>query len=401
MTKRMLIMLAGVLVLVAILAFAFYLHVKALIASAPKPSPQTVSTIKAQSLEWQPQLAAIGSVVGVRGVDVTTEVAGLVQSVDFKSGQDARAGAVLVQLNAASDVAQRDALEAAAELSAVTLKRDQAQLAARAVSQAVVDNDTADLKSKRALVAQQAAVVAKKTIRAPFSGQLGITTVNPGQYLNPGDKIVTLQTLDPIYVDFALPQKQIASVSIGQVVNVVTDAYPGKTFAGKINAINPKIDPSTRNVSLEATFANPQRQLLPGMFVRVTVDVGDKQRYLTLPQTAITYNPYGSTVFVLKPAAAKPAPTEGADKEAKAAPPTTNAGKEAKAAPGAASGLEAQQVFVTTGETRGDQVAIVKGVEEGQEVVTSGQLKLKNGTPVVVDNSVQPANNPHPTPQER
>lgn len=390
MTKRILIMLGCVLVLVAVLAGGFYLHIRKLIASAPKPGAQTVSTIKAQTLEWQPQLTGVGTLVAVRGVDVTTEIAGLVRSLSFKSGQEVRAGELLVQLNADSDVAQLNALQAAADLSATTLKRDQAQLAGQAVSQAVVDNDMADLKSKRALVAQQAAVVAKKTIRAPFAGRLGITTVNPGQYLNPGDKIVTLQTIDPIYVDFSLPQGELGGLSVGQIVNVSTDAFAGQLFPGKVTAISPKVDPSTRNVLIEATIANPQQRLLPGMFARANVDVGDKQRYLTLPQTAITYNPYGSTVFIVKPADQVKA-ADGKDaKDGKEATPSA-----------LASNPVAQQVFVTTGQTRGDQVSILKGVTEGQEVVTSGQLKLKNGTPVQVNNSVLPANSPNPKPQEQ
>ena len=383
MTKRMLIMLGGVLLLAALLAFGFFLHIRQLIASAPKPGPQTVSTTKASTLEWQPQLAAVGSMVPVRGVDVTTEIAGLVRSVNFKSGQDVKAGAVLVQLNADSDIAQLNSLQAGAELAATVLKRDQAQFAAEAISQSQLDTDLADLKSKQALAAQQAALVAKKTIVAPFSGRLGITTVNPGQYLNPGDKIVTLQTIDPIYVDFYLPQRQIAGLSVGQVVNAHSEGFTGQAFAGKITAINPKVDSATRNVQVEATLANPQHQLLPGMFANDNVDVGDKQRFLTLPQTAITYSPYGSTVFIVKPA------------ESKDKPAGQNDGADKQAAP-----LVAQQLFVTTGQTRGDQVAILKGVEEGQQVVTSGQLKLKNGTPVVIDNTVQPANSPNPTPQE-
>jgi membrane fusion protein (multidrug efflux system) len=394
MTKRMLIMLGCVLLLVAVLAGGFYLHIRTLIASAPKPSAQTVSTIKAQTLEWQPQLASVGTLSAVRGVDVTTEIAGLVRDINFKSGQEVKAGVVLIQLNADSDIAQLNSLQASADLSAVTLKRDQQQLAAQAVAQAVIDNDVADLKSRRALVAQQAALVAKKTIRAPFAGRLGITTVNPGQYLNPGDKIVTLQTIDPIYVDFSLPQGQLAGLTVGQVVNVATDSFPGENFPGKINAINSKVDPTTRNVQVEATVSNPQRRLLPGMFARANVEVGDKKRYLTLPQTALTYNPYGSTVFILVPPGTKPA-EDGASAASAAAPAAP-----AAPASGGGSGLVAQQTFVTTGETRGDQVAILKGLREGQEVVTSGQIKLKNGTPVVVDNSVQPANSPNPTPQE-
>ena len=218
----------------------------------------------------------------------------------------------------------------------------------------------------------------KKTIRAPFAGKLGITTVNPGQYLNPGDKIVTLQTIDPIYVDFYIPQKQLGGLQVGQLLNLSSDAHANTAFAGKVSAISSKVDPATRNVQVEATVANPQRQLLPGMFANVKVEVGDKKQYLTLPQTAITYNPYGSTVFVVHPA---PPPKVGAP-------------------PPAAGERVVRQVFVTTGETRGDQVAVLTGLTEGQQVVTSGQIKLKNGTPVVIDNSVQPANNPNPTPQE-
>lgn len=378
MTKRMFIMLGCVVLLVAALALGKFLQIRQMIANSPTPGPQIVTATKVESLEWQPQLNAVGTLTAVRGVDLASEIAGLVREVRFKSGQDVQSGAVLVQLNADSDIAQLRSLEAAAELAATVLARDQAQLEAQGVSQAQVDADLADLKGKRALVAQQAALVAKKTIRAPFSGRLGITTVNPGQYLSPGDKIVTLQTVDPIYIDFFVPQKQLSGLSVGQALNLNNDAYSGVAFPGKISAINPKVDPATRNVQVEATVANAKRQLMPGMFADVKVDMGEKLRYLTLPQTAITYNPYGSTVFVLKP-------DEGKD-----------ARKDEKGNPQ----LVARQVFVTTGPTRGDQVAILKGLSVGQLVVTSGQLKLKNGTPVVVDNSVQPTNNLNPTPQE-
>jgi membrane fusion protein, multidrug efflux system len=401
MTQRMLIMIGAVVLLVAILAGGFVLHIQKLIASSPKPGPQTVTATQVEALDWQPQVAAVGTLVAVRGVEVTTEIAGLVRSVEFKSGQEVKAGAVLVQLNADSDTAQLRSLQAAADLSATTLARDKEQLAVEAISQAQIDSDEADLKSRRALVAQQQATVAKKTIVAPFSGRLGITTVNPGQYLNPGDKIVTLQTIDPIYVDFSLPQRQMGGLVIGQVVSAATDGFPGVGFPGRITAINAKVDPATRNVLVEATLPNAKRQLLPGMFANVAVDIGEKKRYLTLPQTAITYNPYGSTVFILR------AKSE-VDAEARAASAATSAASGSAAAapaPAAASGsgdsLVAQQVFVTTGETRGDQVAILKGLKEGQRVVTSGQVKLKNNTPVVIDNSVQPANSPNPKPQEQ
>jgi len=378
MTKRMLIMLGCVLLLVAILAGGFYLHVQKMIASSPKPGAQTVTAAKVEALEWQPQLASVGTIMPVRGVDVTTEIAGLVRQINFKSGQEVKAGELLVQLNDDSDVAQLNSLQAAADLAATVLTRDKLQFAAQAISQAQVDADTADLKSKRALVEQQKALVQKKAIRAPFSGELGITTVNPGQYLNPGDKIVSLEKIDPIYVDFYVPQKQVAGLTIGQSLNLSSDAYVGVDFAGKISALNPKIDPTTRNVQIEATLSNPKHQLLPGMFANVKVNMGEKKQYLTLPQTAITYNPYGSTVFVIAPD----------DK------------KDAKKDDKGNTQLVAQQVFITTGATRGDQVAILTGLKAGQQVVTTGQIKLKNGTPVVVDNTVSPANSPNPTPQE-
>ncbi|MET3135843.1 membrane fusion protein (multidrug efflux system) [Undibacterium sp. GrIS 1.2] len=374
MTKRMFIMLGCVVLLIVGLAFGKYLQIKQLIASAPKAGAQTVSAIKAETLEWQPQISSVGTVTAYRGVDISSEIAGLVRDVKFKSGQNVKHNDILIQLNADSDIAQLRSLEASAELSATVLKRDQAQLAAEGVSQAQVDSDMADLKSKRALVAQQAANVEKKTIRAPFAGRLGISTVNPGQFVNPGDKLVSLQTIDPIFVDFFVPQKQIASLKVGQSLKLLSDAFPGQDFQGQISSINPKIDVATRNVQVEATLNNQKQFLLPGMFGNVAIDVGDKNKFITLPQTAITYNPYGSTVFVIK----------DSDKK-------DEKGEVAKVA---------QQVFVTTGATRGDQVAVLKGIEVGQMVVTSGQLKLKNGTPVLIDNSVQPKNSPNPTPQE-
>jgi membrane fusion protein (multidrug efflux system) len=331
--------------------------------------------MKVDYQQWQPQLSAVGTMRAVRGVDVTSEVAGLVRTINFKSGDEVKSGQVLAQLNADSDIAQLHSLEAAADLASTVYERDKQQLAAEVISKAQVDTDAGDLKSKRAQVAQQEALVEKKTIRAPFAGKLGISTVNPGQYLNAGDKLVTLQTIDPIYVDFNLPQQQLPLVAIGQKVILSADAYKGVTFEGKVNAINPKVDTNTRNVMIEATIPNPKRLLLPGMFATVKLNSGDEQRYLTLPQTAITYNPYGDTVFVVK---------ESDKKDAKG-----NAV------------LTAQQVFVTTGPTRGDQVAILKGVEAGAQVVTSGQVKLKNGSPVAINNTILPADNPNPTPQEK
>jgi membrane fusion protein, multidrug efflux system len=372
--KRMIIMILGVILVVAGIGFVVFRNIMKQIAQGSIPQPPVVVTaMKVAKQEWQPQLNAVGSLRAVRGVDVTTEIAGLVREIRFKSGDEVKGGAVLIQLNADSDLAQLASLKAAADLAQTTLTRDRVQLAAEAISQAQVDSDEADLKSKRAQAASQQATIDKKTIRAPFSGRLGITLVNPGQYLNPGDKVVTLQTIDPIFIDFNLPQQQISGVSVGQAVTVLSDAYLGQPFSGKVTAIDAKVDTATRNVQIEATVTNPNKLLLPGMFGRAAVDSGEKKTYLTLPQTAITYNPYGATVFV------------AADK------------KDAKGN----LEVQAQQVFITPGPTRGDQVAILKGVSEGATVVTSGQLKLKNGTPLRIDNSVQPLNDQNPTPQEQ
>jgi membrane fusion protein, multidrug efflux system len=382
MGKRMVIMVVGVLLLVGAIVGVKAVGIMKLIKQSQAPQPPVVVTaMQAATQEWQPQLTAVGSLRAVRGVDVTTEIAGLVRSMHFKSGADVKADALLVQLNADADIAQLNVLKAAAGLAQTTLDRDQAQLAADAIAKAQVDSDTADLKSKLAQVAGQQATIDRKTIRAPFAGRLGITQVNPGQYLNPGDKVVTLQTIDPIYVDFYLPQQQISQAVLGQQVTVANDAYPKQRFVGKITAIDPKVDTNTRNVEVEATVRNDKRLLLPGMFAHAAVDAGAKQRYLTLPQTAITYNPYGSTVFLAV------TPTKPEDRAR-----MDETGKPL---------LQAQQVFVTPGPTRGDQVAILTGLKEGALVVTSGQLKLKNGTLMRIDNSHAPADQANPTPQEQ
>ncbi len=377
MKKRMVIMLVAVGLLLGLLVgfnlFKGYMMHKYM-ASAPVPT-STVTAMKATYQVWQPQISAVGTLRAVRGVDVSTEVVGLVQKLYFKSGEDVTAGQVLAQLDAGADMAQLRSLQAAADLAQTVYERDKAQLAAEVISRAQVDTDAGELKSKRAQVEQQAAVVGKKTIRAPFAGKLGISTVNPGQYLNAGDKLVTLQTIDPIYVDFMLPQKNLPLVAIGRKVTLSADAFPGVAFEGQVNAINSKVDAATRNVQVEATIRNPKRLLLPGMFATVQLSAGGEQRYLTFPQTAITYNPFGSTVFVVN---------DSGRKDAKGNPV-----------------LVAQQVFVATGPTRGDQVAILKGVEPDTQVVTSGQVKLKNGTPIAINNAVVPADNPSPTPQER
>ena len=374
--RRMTIMLCGVFLLLGLI-FGFNqlktFMIKHFIAGMGLP-PATVSTMVVETTAWQPKLSSVGNVRAFRGVDLSTEIGGLVQTVPIKSGMDVKEGDLLIKLNDASDVAQLNSLKAQADLAKVINERDRQQLAIQAISKNVFDTSKADAKSKQAQVEQQTALVAKKNLKAPFSGRVGIVMINPGQFVNPGDKLLTLQTLDPIFVDFNLPQSNAEQIKVGQEIVVTTDAFKDASFTGKITAVSPKVDTNTRNIQIEAQLANPDKKILPGMFANVNIKLGDEVKMLTLPQTAVTYNPYGSTIFIAKPTGKK-------DKQGKPA-------------------LEAQQVFVTTGPTRGDQVAILKGVEEGATVVTSGQLKLKNGTPLIVNNKVLPSNSPNPQPQE-
>jgi membrane fusion protein (multidrug efflux system) len=370
MKRRLIIVVLVVGVMLGLL-IGWHLLVGHFIAQALAKNslpPQTVTTMVAGYSDWQPEITAVGSLRAVRGVDITTEVTGIVRSVDFHSGDDAKRGQVLVRLNADADIATLHSLEAIAELAGTVYTRDKVQFEAQAISQAQLDGDAADLKNKQAQAAAQAALVEKKILRAPFDGRLGITTVNPGQYLNTGDKVVTLQELDPVYVDFRLPQEQLAKVPTGLTVRLNLDALPGQDFTGKITALDPLVDSASRNFQAEATIPNPEHRLMPGMYVRVAVLAGDVQKFLTLPQTSITYNPYGATVFL---AVAQPD------------------GKHL-----------AKQVFVTTGATRGDQTTILTGIKAGDTVVTSGQLKLKNGTPLDISTADQPSNAVNPTPQE-
>ena len=327
----------------------------------------TVSAMKVEYEPWHPKLKASGSLRAIRGVNVTTELAGMVQTIYFTPGAVVEENAVLVQLKAATDIAQLQALQANAALAKINYLRDQAQFAVQAVSKATVDADAANLKSLDAQVAQQTATAAKKTITAPFAGRLGISAVNPGQYINTGDQVVTLQQLDPIYVDFYMPQQALVQLKTGQAVDVSVDTYPDKVFAGTITTIDPIVDVNTRNVEVEATVTNPDFKLIPGMFATAVVHTGAPKRYLTLPQTAISYNPYGDIIYIIN-----------------------QKGKGKKAV------LTVTQNFVTTGETRGDQVQILQGLKEGDRVVTSGQLKLKNGSHVIINNTVAPNNNPAP-----
>jgi membrane fusion protein, multidrug efflux system len=376
MTKRMIIMLIAVGVAFGgVFGFQIFKNamIKKFMSAMPQP-PQTVSTVTAAIQEWQPQIEAVGSLRAVNGADLAFEVSGIVKELHFKSGDDVAAGDILLTLRGDDDIAKLEALKATAALSEIVHQRDQEQFKIKAVSQATLDTDAANLKNAKAQVAEQQAVVDKKTLRAPFAGHLGVRVVDIGQYISAGTTVVTLQALDPIYADFFLPQQALNQIRLEQVVTIKIDTYPNGDFTGTITAINPKVDPATRNVQVRATLKNPDRQLLPGMYASVNVAAGGKQRYLTLPQTAVTYNPYGETIYVVD------------DK-----------GKDLQGRPQ----LVARQVFVTAGLKRGDQVAILSGVEEGQTVVTAGQMKLRNGAPLVIDNTIRPTADANPLPTDQ
>ena len=370
MKRRMIIMLISVFVLFGLIFGwkGFKAVMLARYLSHMHEATVTVSTMKVGFSTWNPVLKGVGSLRAIIGVEVTTELAGMVQKIYLRPGTLVKEGDLLVQLNADSEIGQLQSLEAQVVLAKLTFERDKAQYAVHAVSKQAVDTDEWSLKNLQGQVTQQSANVQKKTLRAPFTGRIGISHVNPGQYLTPGDKVTTLQTLNPIYFDFYMPQQALAQLKLNQETILSTDTFLNKKFHGKITTIEPAVDTNNRNVLVEATIANPKFELTPGMFANVEVDTATPLIYLTLPQSAVSFNPYGDIVYVIK---------DSGKKDSQHHPV-----------------LVAHQVFVTTGDTRGDQIAILKGLHDGDIVVTSGQLKLKNGSLVTINNTVQPSNSP-------
>jgi len=334
-------------------------------------APQTVSTTIAAASSWQSRSQALGTLRAVRGADLAAQASGVVDKIHIESGAEVAAGTVLLTLKPNDDPAKLAQLQAQAELASITLKRDQEQLDAQAISQATVDADASNLKSARAQVAAQQALIEEKVVRAPFAGSLGIRLVDEGQYLAAGTTVVTLQALDPIYIDFYVPQQALARLKVKQAVSATVDAYPGVAFTGNIASVNSKVDTASRNVQVRASFANADRRLVPGMYANVDIDDGDPSTLVTLPQSAITYNPYGNTVYLVQ-----------------------KSGTDDKGNPK----LTVLQRFVKLGDTRGDQVAVKSGVAAGDEVVTAGQMKLRNGSPVVINNKIVPSSDSNPTP---
>jgi membrane fusion protein (multidrug efflux system) len=368
LSKRMRVMLFAVGILFGlIIIYKLFIHFIISYSISHMKNVVPVSAMTVDYSTWQPAITVSGSVRAVKGVNVTTESAGMVKAIYFKPGSEVQEGTTLVLLNADAEMGQLQSLKAQAVLAEMTLKRDTKQYAVRAISKQTLDNDVQNLKNLQGQVMSQQGIVDKKIIRAPFSGRLGINRINLGQYLNVGDVIVSLQTNDPIWVDFYIPQQSLAKIKMNGTVSVTTGSYPNQLFKGKITTINPSIDVDSRNVEVEATIANPKQQLSPGMFVTVSIDVDAPKQYLTLPQSAISYNPYGDLVYVVQ--------SQGNDKHDK-------------------SNLLAMQTFVETGQVRGDQVAILKGLKQGDVIVTSGMLKLKNRSPIEINNAITLPNLP-------
>jgi len=372
MTKRLLATLAIMLVILAGLSFVKFKQIQTAIAqgAAFQPPPEAVTTIVALQEEWPATLNAIGTLAPVQGVTVSADLPGIVERVQFESGQAVRAGQVLAVLDTRQEQAQLAAIEAQRELARLTFDRVQGLLNEKVISRAEFDRATADYRQNDAKVGEVQAVVQRKTIRAPFSGILGIRQVNVGQYLTGGAALVTLQSLNPIYVNFGVPQQSVGQIPVGRVVHV--RANDGATaWTGRVSAIDSLVDETTRNITVQATLANPDGKLRPGMFVQTEVTLGPSQKVLALPASAISYAPFGDSVFVV-------------------AEMKDDAGR-------AYRGV--RQQFVKLGPSRGDQIAVLSGIKPGDEVVTSGVFKLRNGAAIQINNQVRPANSPAPTPK--
>ncbi|MGA9234820.1 MAG: efflux RND transporter periplasmic adaptor subunit [Desulfobacterales bacterium] len=375
MIKRIIITIVGLMVVIGILGGIKGLQIKRMIAQGKQfsPPPEPVTTAIARKETWESLLTAVGSLEAVQGVIVTAELSGKVERIGFEPGTKVKTGELLVQQDISAENAQLRAAEASLTLAKIDLERKSKLLAQKTISRSEYDSAEAQFKEAAAQADNIRAAIKKKTIRAPFDGRLGIRLVNIGQVLKEGDAIVSLQSIDPIFVNFSLPQQQLAQVNSGFTVQVTTDALPGQVVDGKITAINPQVDAATRNIQMQATVANPEERLRPGMFVNVAVVLPARQNVLAIPATAVLYAPYGDSVFVVEE-----------KKEEKNGQP----------------GQVVRQKFVRLGDKKGDYVAIVSGLEEGDTVVSTGVFKLRNGQSVVVDNAVKPEFKLNPKPEE-
>lgn len=375
MTKKIIFAILGVLVLIGILGGIKGLQIQRMIAigSQSTPPPETVTTAVVRSESWEALIASVGSLEAVQGVMLTAELPGKVVRIAFEPGTKVRAGDLLLQQDTSSEEALLRAAKATVALTKIELERSRKLLGKKAVAQAKYDSDDAQYKQAVAQIDGIRASIRKKTIRAPFAGSLGIRLINLGQNLNEGEPIVSLQTIDPIFVNFSLPQQQLAQVKPDLKVRVTTDALPGQAIEGEITAISPEIDAATRNIRVQATVANSQERLRPGMFVNVAVVLPSREEVLAIPTTAVLYAPYGDTVFVV---------------DAK----TSEKGVEPVNV--------VRQKIVQLGEKRGDFVASLSGLDKGETIVSTGVFKLRNGQAVVVDNTLAPAFKLAPKPED-
>lgn len=373
MLSRMLKMLAAVAAFVLIIGFVKFQQIQAAVAAGKSftPPPEAVTTIVARQDQWEAMLSAVGSVAPVQGVTLSADQPGVVDKIAFESGSRVGAGDALVLLDTRQERAQLAAAEAQRELAKTNLDRSRKLLETQVISQADYDQVAAQFKEADANAEQIKASIERKTIRAPFAGVAGIRLVNLGQYVRSGDPVVPLQSMDPVYVDFAVPQQQVASLHVGDTVQAA-DSSTHSLFAGRITAINPVVDDNTRNVQIQATFRNPRGLLRAGMYMTVEVSLGSRQPVIALPTSAINYAPYGNSVFIV----------------------------ENLTGPNGKPYRGVRQQFVQLGSSRGDQIAVLHGVTPGQEIVSSGVFKLRTGAAVLVDNKVQPSNNPAPRPED-
>jgi membrane fusion protein (multidrug efflux system) len=365
MKKRIFIAIAALVVVIAVLGGIKAMQIRRMIAAKGTfaPPPETVTAAVVQSDAWQTFLTAVGSLDAVQGVIVSAEMPGKIVKILFTPGAKVKAGDLLVQQDIASEQAQLRAAEATVDLARLNLDRKSKLLATKTISPSEFDNADAQLKQAVAQADAIRATIAKKTIRAPFSGHLGLRLVNLGQILREGQAIVSIQTLDPIFVTFSLPQQQLVQVKTGMAVQVAGDALHGKTIAGQIMAINPQVEETSRNIRMQATLSNPLEVLRPGMFVTVAVVLPAEEPVLIIPATAVLYAPYSDSVFVVE--------------------------EKKNAATGQVEKVARQQ-FVRLNEKRGDFVSVLSGLQEGQTIVSTGVFKLRNGQTVVVDNTLAP-----------
>ncbi len=374
MNKNVTKAIIGVVAVAVLLIVIKGLQIRAMMSGGEGGMPPTtVTSAEVKAENWQPLLSAIGSISPVQGAMISTELPGTVAEVAFESGAMVKKGDLLVQLDTSAEEAQLRSADADTELARADVERARDLTARKVISKAELDAAEAKFKQKSAMTENMRAMIAKKTIRAPFDGAAGIRAVNVGQMINAGQQVVPLQALDPVYVDFALPQQRLAELSNGLEVRVTTDAFPEQEFRGKLTAINSAVDMATRNVSLQATLPNPDHSLRPGMFAKVAVALPQKNPVLVIPATAVSYAPYGDSVFVIE---------KKKDEKTK---------------------QEMQlirQQFVRLGETRGDFVTVTNGLKAGETVVSSGVFKLRNGMPVVINNELAPKPELSPKPAQ-